>query len=73
MLDYCNIVQKGTHYTDNYRGVTVASNLTKIISSVVNSRLLEWSPANIVLSDKEYGFKPGFCSLDVILIFFINY
>ena len=45
--------------TNNYRGITLVSCLSKIFTSVINSRLLKWSDENNIVSDAQFGFKPG--------------
>ena len=52
--------------TNNYRGITLVSCLSKIFTSVINSRLLKWSDENNIVSDAQFGFKPGFGTTDAI-------
>ena len=48
-----------TDNTDNYRGITLVSNLSKIFTSILNNRLLQWSEENNIISDAQFGFKHG--------------
>ena len=52
--------------TNNYRGITIISNLAKIFTSVLNNRLLKWSTVNNVITDSQFGFRPGFSTSDAI-------
>jgi hypothetical protein len=52
--------------TNNYRGITLVSCLSKIFSSVLNDRLLKWSDENNIVSDAQFGFKPGFGTTNAI-------
>lgn len=68
MANYCTIAQKGgTNDTKYYRGVTLVRNLAKNFTSVLNNRLLDWSSANDIKSNAQFGFKPGFGTVDAIL------
>lgn len=51
---------------NNYRGITLISNLAKVFTSVLNNRLMEWSSENDIISDAQFGFKPGFGTTDAI-------
>ncbi|MES9883146.1 MAG: reverse transcriptase family protein [Sedimenticola sp.] len=50
----------------NYRPITLISHLAKLFTSVLNSRLLAWSQQNDIITDAQYGFKPGFGTTDAI-------
>ena len=61
------IHKKGNlHDVNNYRGITLVSNLSKIFTSLLNNRLLDWSGKFNVISDAQFGFKPGFGTTDAI-------
>ena len=49
---------------NNYRGITLISCLEKIFTSVINNRLLKWSNENSIVTDAQYGFKPGYGTTD---------
>jgi hypothetical protein len=38
----------------------------KIFTSVLNNGLLKWSEENNIVSDAQFGFKPGFGTTDAI-------
>ena len=62
------ILVKRVHANDanNYRGITLISCLEKIFTSVINNRLLKWSDENSIVTDAQFGFKPGFGTTDAI-------
>jgi hypothetical protein len=37
-----------------------------MFTSVLNKRLLDWSSKNNIVSDAQYGFKPGYGTRDAI-------
>jgi hypothetical protein len=45
---------------NNYRGITLASSLGKLFTSVLHERLKHWSIANNIGTDAQYGFKPKY-------------
>ena len=51
---------------NNYRGITLISCLEKIFTSVINNRLLKWSNENNIVTDAQFGFKPGYGTSDAI-------
>ena len=52
--------------TNNYRGITLVSCLSKLFTSVLNNRLLAWSKRYNIVSDAQFGFKPGVGTNDAI-------
>ena len=52
--------------TNNYRGITLLSHISKLFTSLVNNRLLNWSKTNDIISDAQFGFKPGFGTRDAM-------
>ncbi len=52
--------------TGNYRPITLISHLAKLFTSVLNARLLKWSEQNDIITDAQFGFKPGFGTTDAI-------
>ena len=50
----------------NYRGISLVSHVGKLFTSLINTRLLKWSEEHNVLSDAQFGFKPGFGTTDAI-------
>jgi hypothetical protein len=54
------VFKKGDRSTPgNYRGISLQSNLANMFTSVLDKRLLDWSSKNNIVSDAQYGFKPG--------------
>ena len=51
---------------NNNRGITLISCLEKIFTSVINNRLLKWSNENSIVTDAQFGFKPGYGTTDAI-------
>ena len=54
--------------TNNYRGITLISCLGKLFTSVINQRLIEWSTANDISTDAQFGFKPDHSTVDAIFV-----
>ena len=53
---------------NNYRGITLLSHVSKIFTSLLNNRLLNWSKTHNVITDAQFGFKFGFSTNDAICI-----
>ena len=54
------IFKKGDNKNpDNYRGISLVSNMAKLFTSILNTRLLEWSKSNDIITDAQFGFKPN--------------
>ena len=52
--------------TGNYRGISLASHVGKLFTSVINCRLISWSKENDILTDAQFGFIPGYGTRDAI-------
>ena len=52
----------------NYRGISLISNLGKSFTSVLNQRLLKWSQCNDVITDAQFGLRPGYGTVDAIFV-----
>ena len=64
---YFHYVKKGNaNDANNYRGITLISCLEKVFTSVINTRLLKWSDENNIITDAQFGFKPGYGTTDAI-------
>jgi hypothetical protein len=50
----------------NYRGIAITSNLGKIFSIVLNSRLLKWAENTNILCDNQFGFRKNRSTVDCI-------
>ena len=44
------------------------SNLGKLFTSVLIQRLLKWSQCNDVITDAQFGFRPGYGTVDAIFV-----
>ena len=40
----------------------------KLFTSVINTRLLCWSEENDIVTDAQFGFKPGYGTRDAIFV-----
>ena len=52
--------------TGNYRPITLLSHLAKLFTAILNSRLLNWCTINNCLTDAQFGFKPGYSTVDAV-------
>ena len=46
--------------TDNYRGISLLSFISKCYTSVLNKRLVSWAEENDKSSDAQAGFRQGY-------------
>ena len=54
------IFKKGdVNDTGNYRRISLLSHVGKLFTSLINSRLVKWSEENDILTDAQFGFRPG--------------
>ena len=61
------IYKKGNEYdTNNYRGITIMSNLAKLFNMVIQSRVFNFFKENNLISDLQIGFKPDSRTTDHI-------
>ena len=59
------IHKSGNHLDcNNYRGISITSCLGKLLTSVLQSRILNYLESNRILSDKQTAFRPGFSTSD---------
>ena len=54
--------------TNNYRGITLISCLGKLFTSILNRRLLERDKTHNILTDAQFGFRPGHSTVDAIFV-----
>ena len=52
--------------TNKYRGITLISCLEMIFTAVLNTRLLKWLEENDIVTNAQFGFKPGCGTTDAI-------
>ena len=63
------IFKKGDKYdTNNYRGITLSSNLGKVFVKLVNSRLTKWFNENNCINESQFGFRENRRTTDCIFI-----
>ena len=63
------IFKKGdSNDPNNYRGITIVSCLGKLFTSILCNRIFEWNSENDVITDAQFGFKPGFSTIDAIFV-----
>ena len=53
---------------NNFRGITIISCLGKLFTSVLNARILDWDKEHCIITDAQFGFKPGFGTTDAIFV-----
>ena len=52
----------------NYRPITLISHLAKLFTSVLNRRLLKWCENSCCLTDAQFGFNPGYSTVDGLFV-----
>ena len=52
----------------NYRGITLTSIFSKIVSILLDNRLRVWSESNNLLSDFQFGFRKSKSTADCIFV-----
>ncbi|XP_071123308.1 uncharacterized protein [Mytilus edulis] len=50
----------------NYRGISLVSHVGKLFTSIINTRLTKWSEKHNIITDAQFGFKPGYGTTDAI-------
>lgn len=51
---------------NNYRGITLVSCLSKLFTSVLNKRIVNFCETNNVISDAQFGFRKGRSTVDAL-------
>ena len=51
---------------NNYRGITLLSCLSKLITTILNNRITKFCEDHSVISDAQFGFKKGLSRSDAI-------
>ena len=63
------IHKKGTaDDPNNYRGISLISNLSKIFMHVLKNRLQQWVEVNDVIGEEQAGFRKGYSTTDHIFV-----
>ena len=52
----------------NYRGISLLSNLSKILTGILNTRIIRWVEEKIILSESQAGFRKGRSTVDHIFV-----
>ena len=50
----------------NYKPITLISHLAKLFTAILNTRLLKWCEKTDCLTDAQFGFKPGYSTVDAV-------
>ena len=53
---------------DNYRGITLLSCLSKLFTSIINSRLVKFADSLNLLNENQAGFRNGYSTVDHIFL-----
>ena len=60
---------KSKELFNNYRPISLLSNMSKVLEKVVHNRLYYFLITNSILYDKQYGFRPKRSTIDAITEF----
>ena len=60
---------KSKELFNNYRSISLLSNMSKVLEKVVHNRLYSFLIKNSILYDKQYGFRPKRSTIDAITEF----
>ena len=60
---------KSKELFNNYRPISLLSNMSKVLEKVVHNRLYSFLIKNSILYDKQYGFRPKRSTIDAITEF----
>jgi len=52
----------------NYRGITLLSKFSKLLTCVLNQRISYWCEENNVISDAQFGFRKSRSTVDAVFI-----
>ena len=53
---------------NNYRGITLLPIMGKLLTSILNDRLLEWAELNKKINDAQFGFRKNRRTTDALFI-----
>ena len=63
------ILKKGSpHQAENYRGISLLPVLSKLLTKILNNRMLLWADKFEVLDKGQAGFRPGYTAMDNLQI-----
>ena len=52
----------------NYRGISLLSNLGKVLTAILNTRIVRWVDEKFILSESQAGFRKGRSTMDHIFV-----
>ena len=52
----------------NYRGITLTSTMSKLMTYLLNERLLHWLDYNDLSSQSQFAYKPGYSIIDAVYV-----
>ena len=65
VFNYKSVHKKGNEKDpNNYRGVSLLSEMSKIFTSIINARLKIWCETNGVLGEEQAGFRKQHTTID---------
>ena len=53
---------------NNYRGIALLSHIGKVLTRILNKRLVSWIDRNKLISESQAGFRKGYSTLDNIFV-----
>ena len=53
---------------NNYRGISLTSNLSKVFIHILKSRLQSWADANDIIGEEQAGFRKGYSTIDNVFV-----
>ena len=60
------LIKKGDTCALNYRPITLLSCASKVFRSILCKRITSWATENFVFSEAQFGFRPGYSTIDAI-------
>ena len=64
-----SIYKKGTREDpSNYRGITLTSAMSKLLTYMLNQRINVWSEESGILSQAQFAYKKGYSTTDAIFV-----
>ena len=73
-VDWCKAIivpvyEKGeTSDPNNYRGISLLSCISKLLSKILNNRITKWAEESGKMSDIQTGFRIGKSTVDHIFV-----
>lgn len=56
------------HDTNNYRGITLLSILSKIFLDIINGRLVFWAESLKKIDEAQVAFREGYSTVDNVFV-----